>query len=186
MNKKIDAFRLAMRSAGLEPPEHIKPGKFYRFPGVGKHNGNKAGWCQLFPDGMGGIFGDHSNGLSESWQAERERPITDAERVAFRRQVEESHKQAEQQRRTEQEAAVLKARQRWETAQPASLDHHYLVQKHISAHGIKQDGDKLLIPMRDEAGKLWALQTITPDGDKRFYPSGCRTKGLYFSFGGKP
>jgi hypothetical protein len=40
--------------------------------------------------------------------------------------------------------------------------------------------------MRDKTGKLWALQTIGPDGDKRFHPSGCRTKGLYSSMGGKP
>ena len=182
----IESFKLVLQSAGLEPPDRIEPGTFHRFPGIGKRNGNKAGWCQLFPDEMGGIYGDHSTGLSESWQVEREQPLTEAERAAFRQQVEESRKQAAEQRRTEQAAAAAKAKDRWDTAQPASQDHPYLVKKQIPAHGTRQDGDKLLIPMRDESGKLWALQTIDPDGGKLFHPYGCRTKGLYSSIGGKP
>ena len=41
----------------------------------------------------------------------------------------------------------------------------------------------LLIPLRDTAGKLHSLQTITPDGEKRFKG---RMKGCYHAMGGKP
>jgi putative DNA primase/helicase len=183
MIENIYAFAETIRAAGLNPPEHIEPGRFHRFPGIGKRNGNTAGWCKLFDDGMGGSFGDYSNGLSESWQAEHEQPFTEAERVAFRRQVAESRKQAEAQRLAEQEQAATQARQRWETARPADPCHLYLVKKQIRARGARQEGDMLLIPLRDESGHVWALQTISPDGGKLFSPAGCRTKGLYFSIG---
>ncbi|MEO6320648.1 MAG: toprim domain-containing protein, partial [Polaromonas sp.] len=58
--------------------------------------------------------------------------------------------------------------------------HPYLVRKGIQAHGIKQDGDVLLVPLRDTAGTLHSLQTITPDGDKRFRG---RMKGCYHAIG---
>ncbi|MDD2465464.1 MAG: DUF3987 domain-containing protein [Desulfobulbus sp.] len=183
MTDNIYAFAEMMRAAGLEPPEHVEPGRFYRFPGIGKRNGNTAGWCKLFDDGLGGSFGDYSNGLSESWQAERKQPFTEAERAVFRRQVAESRKQAEAQRLAEQEQAATQARQRWETARPADPSHPYLVKKHIKPHGTQQEGDKLVIPLRDESGQVWALQTIGPDGGKMFSPKGCRTAGLYFSIG---
>lgn len=179
----VDAFREAVQAAGLNPPEHIVPGRFHRFPGIGKSNSNTAGWYKLFPDGLGDIYGDKSTELSEVWQAKHEQPMTKADREAFRQQVEEARRQAEEQRHQEQQEAAAKARQRWESAQPADPAHPYLARKHIHPHGIRQEGDKLLIPMRDSEGLVWALQTIGPDGGKLFQPAGCRTKGLYFSVG---
>jgi len=43
-------FIAEIRAAGLTPPDTIEPDKFYRFPGIGKSNGNMAGWCKMFPD----------------------------------------------------------------------------------------------------------------------------------------
>lgn len=178
-----ETFFEAMQAAGLTPPEHIEPDRFYRFPGIGKRNGNTAGWGKLFPDGLGGVYGDYSTGLSESWQADREKPLTETERAAFRQQVTEFRRHAEEQRLQEQQAAAAKARQRLTAAAEAMLDHPHLAKKNIKPHGTRQEGDKLLVPMRDESGQIWALQTIGPDGGKLFSPAGCRTKGLYFSIG---
>lgn len=72
---------------------------------------------------MGGSFGDYSNGLSESWQAEREHPFTEVELAAFRRQVAESRKQAEAQRLAEQEQAATEARD--EDAGSGTTGEHY-------------------------------------------------------------
>ena len=85
-------------------------------------------------------------------------------------------------RHTEAAAAAAK---RWAAAAQATAEHPYLARKGIKpqgikAHGIRQDGETLLIPLRDTAGKLHSLQTITPDGDKRFKG---RMKGCYHSFG---
>lgn len=64
----------------------------------------------------------------------------------------------------------------------AAKDHPYLSAKGIKGHGVKVFGDKLLIPMRDTAGKLHSLQTIGTDGAKLFHPGG-RVKGCYFGIG---
>lgn len=69
----MSGFVDAMVAAGLTPPADIESGRFYRFPGVGKSNGNTAGWCKLFDDGLGGAFGDFSSGFEQNWQAKRER-----------------------------------------------------------------------------------------------------------------
>ena len=69
MSDVLSRFRDAMRAVGLEPPEIIRPGRFHRFPGMGKRPGNTAGWCLLFEDGRGGCFGDWSRGRQWTWQA---------------------------------------------------------------------------------------------------------------------
>ena len=80
----IEQFRDTIIAAGLTPPDVIEPDKLYRFPGIGKRNGNTAGWCKLFADGEGGSFGDWSTGLHENWQAKRDKPMSNNERRAWR------------------------------------------------------------------------------------------------------
>jgi putative DNA primase/helicase len=60
--------------------------------------------------------------------------------------------------------------------------HPYLTAKGIKAHNLKISDNKLLIPMRDTAGTIHSLQTITPDGNKQFMYGG-RVNGCYFSIG---
>ena len=81
-----EQFRDAIREAGLEPPDLIEPGKLHRFSTNGKAR-DDAGWCKLFADLCGGVFGDHRSGLSALWQARRDKPYPAAEREAFQRGV---------------------------------------------------------------------------------------------------
>ena len=182
MNDAISQFRDAMHAAGLEPPDVIEPGKLHRFPGVGKRNGNTAGWCKLFDDGLGGCFGDWSSGLSEHWQAKRDKPFSGIERETFNRHVAEAQAQAEVEGNARQAEAAQKAATIWNAAAPAPGDHPYLVRKGIQAHGTRLHNGALLIPMRSNS-ELDSLQFIGPDGDKRFLTGG-RVAGCYFSIGG--
>jgi putative DNA primase/helicase len=86
MNDPIDNFIDAMRAEGLNPPDHILPDEFMRFPGVGKKNGNTDGYCKLFADGTGGVFGDWSTGLKGFWQAESDKPLSEQEKKNTARQ----------------------------------------------------------------------------------------------------
>ncbi len=174
-------FRDAIRAAGLIPPDMIEPGKFHKFPGEGKGNRNTAAWCKLFPDGMGGIFGDYSTGLSGNWQEKREKPFSAIEREAFKRHVAEARKQAEADLKKRQAAAARKAAAIWEAAKPAPADHPYLTRKGIKASGARLHDDALVIPMREGAA-LHSLQFIGPDGEKRFLAGG-RVSGCYFPIG---
>jgi len=97
MNDALSQFCDAIQADGLEPPAVIEPGKLYRFPSTGKR-AIPPGWCTLFEDGLDGCFGDWSSGLSETWQAKRNKPSSRAERVAFARRIEAAKQQAEAER----------------------------------------------------------------------------------------
>lgn len=181
LNDATSQFLAAMRAAGLEPPDVIELDKFMRFPGVGKEKGNTAGWCRLFPDGTGGVFGDWSSGFSETWQAERDKPFSPEEREAFKRRVAEAHAKAEAEHKVQQGDAARQASEYWNAAAEAPEDHPYLVRKGIKPHGAHVYNGALLIPLFDN-GKLQSLQFIRENGEKRFLKDG-RISGCYFEIG---
>jgi len=186
----LELFKEAMRSAGLEPPEHIEPGRMHRFPGIGKRNGNAAGWCQFFPDGIGGVFGDWSTELSKTWQAEREQPRTETERAAFRQQIERSRKQADEQRQVEQQQAAARAQEILLGAVGDPTGHPYAMVKKVPFGGLVKRGpwrqrgwdDALLVALYAESGQVVSLQAINPAGDKDFLVSG-QKKGCFHPLG---
>jgi putative DNA primase/helicase len=177
----IDLFKTAMAAAGLTPPNTINPGHWHKFPGLQKNGKNKAAYCLMFDDMRGGVFGDFSSGMETTWQAANSKLYTAVEREAHRARIAamQAQREAEQVQRQQQArdaVGVILA-----NASPAR-SHDYLAAKGIQPHGVKCDGVRLLIPMRDTAGVVQSLQTITPDGEKRFH-SGGKVTGCYFSIG---
>ena len=81
-------------------------------------------------------------------------------------------------RAREQRDAQFRALRIWHQGTDPDPLHAYLVAKSVHACGIRQSGQHLIVPMRDEAGTLWSVQTIAPDGTKRFI-KGSRKVGLY-------
>jgi phage/plasmid primase-like uncharacterized protein len=181
----IDAFRSAIAAAGLTPPEPIiGDGTLHRFSSNGKH-GDDAGWYVLHLDGRpAGVFGDFRTLSKETWSHRNGREYTAAEKAEFRRRMDEAERyRAAEEARRHDEAAETAAR-RWAEARPADSGHAYLTKKGIKPHGIRQAGDWLLVPVRIN-GALRSLQTIKPDGTKRFLAGG-EVSGGYFSIGGEP
>jgi RecA-family ATPase len=81
------------------------------------------------------------------------------------------------------ETVAATAREIWAKAQYANSAHGYLKKKGVGAHNLKVDHDgRLLVPLYDIDGNLWNLQTIAPDGSKRFLKGG-RVKGLLHILG---
>jgi putative DNA primase/helicase len=132
----VHEFAKAMQAAGLTPPEVIEPGKLHRFPTNGRA-GDDAGWCKLFPDCEGGVFGDFRSGLSETWQAKREKPFSSAERKAFRQRCEAERRAREAEEARRRAEAACKAAEIWKDAPPATGDHPYLTRKNIKPHGAR-------------------------------------------------
>ena len=181
MINAISQFRNAIHAAGLEPPEVIEVGRMHRFPGFGKHNGNTAGWCKLFDDGLGGCFGDWSSGLSETWQAKRDKPFSQSERTAFIQRLNETRLQSKMDRQERYADAAKKAEVIWNTAEPENNEHPYLILKRIRANGARLHKGALVIPLHSST-ELCSLQFIAADGSKRFL-SGGRVSGCYFNIG---
>lgn len=183
MYDALSNFRDAIRAAGLEPPDAIEPGRLHRFPGNGKRQSNRAGWCLLFDDGRGGCFGDWSTGITETWQAKRDKPYSKAERTAFARRVKEAKKQAETERNARQADASKRAAAIWNTATPASGNHPYLIRKRIQPHGARIHKGALTLPVTDFTGRLTSLQFIAADGGKLLL-SGGRKRGCFIPVAG--
>ena len=178
----VNDFRDAMLGAGLTPPDHIEAdGKVHRFSTNGKRS-DAAGWYCLHLDGLpAGIFGDWRQGLTVTWCSKSDEAMTPAERAAMRETIRALlvQRQADQQRRQEQ--AKASAMQAWEAAGDCT-GHPYLQRKGVHGYGLRQYGGLLMIPLRDTSGTLHSIQTITPDGDKRFQAGG-RVRGCYHAIG---
>jgi putative DNA primase/helicase len=162
----------AIRDHGLNPPAQIPPGEFVRFPGRDKKNGNKAGWARLFPDCLGGVFGDYSTGLSETWQSEKAKTYTESQRIDFDNMIKEQQVKAQALKDNEQAEAARQAQETWETLQPANNNHPYLLAKKIKSYNLRIMGDLLVMPIYSPDNEITTYQTIAPDGSKRLHKGG--------------
>ena len=177
-------FQQAIAGAGLPAPEVIHgDGTLYRFSTNGKRM-DQSGWYVLHDDGdiPAGAFGCWRSGLSQTWCSKDTQAMTPAERNAHQQRMQAIAQQREADKAQRQHDAATAAAQRCEAAALAPADHPYLVRKGIQPHGIKAEGEALLIPLRDASTTLHSLQAIGPEGDKRFQPGG-RIKGCYFGIG---
>lgn len=182
MNHPTEQFRAAILAAGLPPPDDIHgDGKLHRFSTNGKPR-DDSGWYVLHLDGLpAGVFGCWREGFSQTWCGKSDDTLTQAEREAHRQRIEAMRQQRDADTEQRHDAAATAAAQRWKAASPAT-QHPYLTRKGVQAHGVKADGQTLLIPMRDTAGKLRSLQSIDPEGEKRFHPGG-RVTGCFHGIG---
>lgn len=102
-----------------------------------------------------------------------------------RDQAEAQAREAEAQRKRH-EAAAAAAVKAWQAGGDQG-ESAYLVRKGVKGYGLRYtaaDG-ALLVPLRDVTGKLWNLQTVTPDGKKLFMAGG-RKSSLWHMLGAVP
>ncbi|WP_071058044.1 PriCT-2 domain-containing protein [Pelistega sp. MC2] len=103
--------------------------------------------------------------------AKKPQPLSKEEWRQKREEMQARRLASERELARQQEAARKVANERWEKAKGAQINHPYLVKKGINALTIakylRQEGDNLLVPAR-QFGELHGVQTISPDGDKRF------------------
>lgn len=86
MRDPLQDFRAVILSALGHAPEVIEPGRFHRF-GTNDRRGDDAGWCKLFEDMRGGVFGCYRQGVSERWSAVDRGAMTHQQRTESARQV---------------------------------------------------------------------------------------------------
>ncbi|MDD2801620.1 MAG: toprim domain-containing protein, partial [Methylococcales bacterium] len=170
----------AIRAAGFEPPDSINAGQRLRFSTNGKSS-DKAGWVYLFPDGQGASFGCNRSGEQHTWQAERDRPLNEAEQAKFKRDLIAAKSANAKEKETGYKQAAVKALAEWNAASPASESHPYLMRKAIKPHMARIDANGwLLVPVYGGGDELQSLQRIAPDGQKRFFSGGKMRHGHVF------
>lgn len=175
----------AMRAAGILPsePERIDAdGHLHRFHVDGDKRGSRNGWAVLHLDHVAcGAFGHWRTGQQSTWYSGSRERLTPIERAQMEAALVTAKRVREAERLTAAIAAQTRARRLWgQAATPAA--HPYLLAKGVQVYGIRQLDRRLVIPLRDGDGALWNVQTITPDGTKRFLFGG-RKRGLYHAIG---
>lgn len=185
----IADFISFMEANGVKPVEEIASrlasGSLIRFRCDGDGKGRKNGWAILYLDERpAGAFGNYKGNTGTlKWKSGDDRPaLSPAEREALQREWREAREKREVMRLENERQAALDAAETWQRAGPASAEHPYLAKKRMDAAGLRQSGTLLLVPMCDEAGRLWNLQSIAPDGTKRFLRGG-RINGLFTIIG---
>lgn len=172
-----EVFKKAMLDKGIHfKGEVIADGAIHRFS-VGQ-KGHKDGWYVFY--GLAGAFGDWSRDIHEKWSVSN-KIIPGLDKEDLFRQIEKAKKIAEEERLQKQEETAKFALEKWQSLSEAG-ESPYLTRKQIKPTGIRFNKGFLVIPLRDTSGKLWSLQSIQPDGTKRFLPGG-RKKGCFHTIG---
>lgn len=82
--------------------------------------------------------------------------------------------------------AAERAARIWDSARSALADHPYLVAKQAVPLALRMDASRrLVVPLQDGDGRLHSVETIAPDGAKRFLAGGAK-KGHFAVVGAEP
>ncbi len=185
-----EEFRRALEAFGLSPGASpaASAGRIVRCPTADDKPGRKSGWFVLFLDHPpAGAFGSWKSGESRAWRPAGEAPLSPAERraesLALRQKMAKIRELREAEGLCLAAKAAERARGQWDRALPAE-SHPYLEKKGVPALGLRLRDNCLLLPLRDLEGKIHGLQSIDPDGEKRF-TFGCGKKGRFFLLPGR-
>lgn len=167
-------FYNALQSHGIPTPESsISESRFTRW------GDNSRYWVKPVADGY--LFGDFKQGISENWFPRFEKNLSHKEIIARQKQRDDEQKKAEAELLRLQEQTAVKAQAIWSNASTEGKS-QYLERKQIKADRIRFKGNIIVIPLYDTTGKIWSLQYINENGDKRFLADG-KKKGSFYLIG---
>ena len=161
----------AFATAGMKYPEKdIEPGKFARFP-TSEKAGDQAGFCKLFPDGVGASFGCNREGTKFTWQlrdSDSPKP-TGAQLQAAKAKSILANKQAAEDLATQHEKAAAAAGRIMSQTVDLDPGNAYVVRKGVIPYGARQDLDgSIVLPVQGPDGAVQSVQFIRCDGVKKF------------------
>ena len=179
-------FITCFHNAGIDPADVdlSRVGVWQRLPTIDKPN-RRNGRVMIFNDRPLRFWYSNLATAISGYYADSDVPGGSfVSRPDFGRMI-RARKQQESEREQSQADAAQRAVRAWNESAPADPLHPYLVQKGVQPHGIRELEDHhLVIPMRF-GGLIWSVQTIAPDGSKRYLAGGRKT-GCYCAIGSKP
>lgn len=180
----LEQFRAALIARDIAPPDPIvADGQLHRCNAVGARGRGDAAYL-LHLDGVpvGGMENWRDGRGWETWRLDLGRPLSAAERATLQARsqaaaIERRAEVARRHARARDQAAGI-----WSRARHAPADHPYLLNKEVSAHGLRVYRGALVVPVRSMAGELHGLQFIGAGGIKRFL-KGTAVQGNGYQFG---
>ncbi|EIV6325638.1 hypothetical protein L9T60_002030, partial [Campylobacter coli] len=130
-------------------------------------SGAYSGFLDDYPAGFVQNF---KTGIKENWKMpiEKNQSNNIKNSQKLHEQIKKDQELREKEILTLQEKTALKLEDEYNNAKWANSNHAYLKKKGFDENFyLKQDKmGSLLIPLKDENGKLWSVQRIFPNGDK--------------------
>ena len=139
---------------------------------------NNRYWAKEVDDGY--IFGDYSDGISENIFPKTEKPLTYEEKQKRREAIRKAQAEAAAEQLKLWQETAGKALNIWQNLKPADPNHRYLIKKQVKAYNLRQSENRLILPLYDTSGKMWSLQYINEDGEKRFLSGGKKKRLLFW------
>lgn len=166
-----EEFANALEQAGLDlrGKAPIMDGQIHRVPLIGRNGGDLDGaYCGYLDERPAGWMQNFSAGDKTTWVASGHtltKEQLEAQRAEIARKREERQRLIlEQQHKTAREAHT-----EWIAHDWASADNPYLQAKGVQPFGVREDVEgTLLVPVMTVDKELRGLQTISPEGEKRF------------------
>ncbi len=180
----IAEFIEAMSEAGIVThADLIADGQLQRFYIEGDRRDSKNGWAVLHNDGIAaGAFGNWKTGEQYTWREKSQGAMTTAEREIQRRAIESAKAIRVADIKEKRGKAAAEAQSQIVALQFEAGQHRYLRDKGIEPCGVRSDGVNLVIPLYDAGGRIHSLQTIAPNGTKKFLANGA-ISGHYYPIG---
>jgi putative DNA primase/helicase len=179
----IDGFRAELEAAGICPGEIIADSQLHRCPTQDKPGSMDAAYVFHSDNPPSGWWQNWRTGQEGTWTAKGGKPLSGSERQALARRIEADRKRREEEQAQRWAEAAQRAGAMLDRAEPCQA-HPYLERKGVvTCARLKQGNDgALLVPVLDHGGQIQSLQTITPQGEKRFL-SGRKMAGGYIPIG---
>lgn len=186
----LQAFQdsLANHGISLADPSRIEmDGEFHRARVEGdRGRAENLSYRIHFDDRPAGYWADHKRGASDTFSVRNGEDLDPAQRAAAQAAWRAAQAAREAERERDYKSAAERAQRALQAAGPASPTHPYLDRKGITpSPSIRQDGDRILIPVFSAPKVVASYQTIDANGEKLFMPGG-RMAGSYHSIAPPP
>ncbi len=150
----------------------VSDGEIHRFRGPEDKKPN--GWYVFHGDY--GAFGHWKTDLTVPWS---DRNAGHGDRDEYLKLIRRERTERVRTESLKHSKAATQARSIWTESVPAT-EHPYLTRKQVHPHGIRVQGDQLVVPLTIDT-HIYSLQFITDDFKK--FMTGGRIKGCYYPIG---
>ena len=166
-----EEFANALEQAGLDlrGKAPIMDGQIHRVPLIGRSGGDLDGaYCGYLDERPAGWMQNFSAGEKTTWVATGH-TLTKEQLEAQRAEIAQKREERQRLILEQQHKTARDAHTEWIAHDWASADNPYLQAKGVQPFGVREDVDgTLLVPVMTVDKELRGLQTISPEGEKRF------------------
>lgn len=160
-------FASALKAAGLQVEGlPVMNGKMQRVQTTDDRPGQSSGAYVGYLDGKpSGFIQNFKTGLKENWTVDGMQ-LSPEDQAQLQAQAALIKQQRAAEIAEMQGRVAEKVGPRFEALpETPSTPNKYLGRKGVEAHGVKFEGENVVVPMRDVDGKLWSIQRISPDAE---------------------